>query len=222
MLAILLICMQDWSLISDNTWSLEQGEEVIQSTFTESSESRREAARFYVVMFSAEWCQPCQQYKQSGKLKHLQDRFPVSVVDIDEQRQWRSKVPSVPTFWLCDYDSQKKLMSWTGAVDAEIIEAEAKRRSRPRYDDGIMPVPVSYSSQQMSHSEMKALHDRLHGGGSWTWPGDLRSHLETVHGVDLGQAIKTKPVQLQSRGSSCPGNSCPQSQRRGLFGRLRR
>jgi hypothetical protein len=35
----------------------------------------------------------------------------------------------------------------------------------------------------MSHSEMKALHDSLHGGGSWTWPGDLATHLRTTHGV---------------------------------------
>ena len=39
---------------------------------------------------------------------------------------------------------------------------------------------------RMSHSEMKALHDSLHGGGSWTWPGDLATHLATVHGVATG------------------------------------
>jgi len=43
----------------------------------------------------------------------------------------------------------------------------------------------------MSHSEMKALHDRLHGGGSWTWPGDLATHLATTHGVSTGGAPLT-------------------------------
>lgn len=35
----------------------------------------------------------------------------------------------------------------------------------------------------MSHSEMKELHNKLHGGGSWTWPGNLKTHLATFHGV---------------------------------------
>jgi len=35
----------------------------------------------------------------------------------------------------------------------------------------------------MSHAEMVALHNRLHGGGSWTWPGDLATHLRDTHGV---------------------------------------
>lgn len=35
----------------------------------------------------------------------------------------------------------------------------------------------------MSHNEMKELHNKLHGGGSWTWPGNLKTHLATFHGV---------------------------------------
>lgn len=35
----------------------------------------------------------------------------------------------------------------------------------------------------MSHNEMKKLHNELHGGGSWTWPGNLKTHLATHHGV---------------------------------------
>ena len=38
----------------------------------------------------------------------------------------------------------------------------------------------------MSHSEMVAIHNRLHGGGSWTWPGDLATHLVATHGVATG------------------------------------
>jgi thiol-disulfide isomerase/thioredoxin len=234
MLTAILI-LQIWSIQPEpqtNVWSItsdSQREEVIsESAFVDASESRREAARFYTVVFTASWCQPCLQYNQSGKLKHLQDRMPVTVVDIDEQPQWKkgnAKRPAVtrlPTFWLVDYETRQPVQIWVGSTDAEIIEAEAKRRSKPRYDDGIVPVPVSQPVQQMSHSEMKALHDRLHGGGSWSWPGDLREHLETVHGVDLGEGIRSKPVQVQSRGSSCPNGFCPQPQRRGLFGRLRR
>ena len=45
---------------------------------------------------------------------------------------------------------------------------------------------VACEPSRMSHGEMKALHDSLHGGGSWTWPGDLATHLATTHGVSTG------------------------------------
>jgi hypothetical protein len=55
----------------------------------------------------------------------------------------------------------------------------------------------------MSHSDMVALHNQLHGGrGQWTWPGDLATHLATVHGVTAGgqQPVSGSffPVQRQS------------------------
>jgi len=63
---------------------------------------------------------------------------------------------------------------------------------------------------RMSHSEMVAIHNRLHGGNtSWTWPGgtteSLRSHLATTHGVSTGGAPLTGaifPVSGQSGISS--------------------
>lgn len=74
----------------------------------------------------------------------------------------------------------------------------------------------------MSHSEMVALHNRLHGGGSWTWPGDLASHLQTTHGVSTVKAATTATrtaVRYQQQ-SSCPGGRCPvpTQRRRGSFG----
>jgi hypothetical protein len=91
---------------------------------------------------------------------------------------------------------------------------------------------------RMSHGEMKALHDSLHGGGSWTWPGDLATHLATTHGVSTGGNEPVSgsffPVQRQSTvlnsrstvrsfswgsrfvgrsrttsGKSCPSGRCP-------------
>ncbi len=53
----------------------------------------------------------------------------------------------------------------------------------------------------MSHSEMKALHDQLHGGGSWTWPGNLATHLATTHGVSTGGAPLTGAI-FQVHGQS--------------------
>ena len=48
------------------------------------------------------------------------------------------------------------------------------------------PVPrkeVIRTVVRRSHSDLVRLHNQLHGGGSWTWPGDLETHLRTVHRV---------------------------------------
>lgn len=35
----------------------------------------------------------------------------------------------------------------------------------------------------VSHSDLVSIHNDLHGGGNWTWPGDLSEHLRNDHGV---------------------------------------
>jgi len=52
-----------------------------------------------------------------------------------------------------------------------------------------------------SHAEMVLMHNQLHGGGYWTWPGDLATHLATTHGVVTGGEPLTGaifPVYRQS------------------------
>jgi hypothetical protein len=48
------------------------------------------------------------------------------------------------------------------------------------------PIQVIQAPAAMSYSDMVSLHNRLHGGGSWTWPGDLSQHLQQAHGVSTG------------------------------------
>lgn len=77
----------------------------------------------------------------------------------------------------------------------------------------------------MSHSEMVATHNRLHGGGQWTWPGDLATHLRTTHGVSTTASVpvKSQPVRVQ-QSVSCPTGGCPtnrvQRRRGGFLGGL--
>lgn len=60
-------------------------------------------------------------------------------------------------------------------------------------------------SSVMSHSDMVAMHNELHGGGNWTWPGDLATHLQRDHGVQTdgvpfnpsGDAIAGQPVLIR-------------------------
>lgn len=54
---------------------------------------------FYVVMFTATWCGPCRNYKDSGKLAQLEQSIKVRQVDIDvDQTYYNGRVPR---FWLC-------------------------------------------------------------------------------------------------------------------------
>jgi len=75
----------------------------------------------------------------------------------------------------------------------------------------------------LSHDEMVKLHNTLHGGGQWTWPGDLAEHLQTTHGVSLttgGQPVTGSFFPLQ--GKSAVFNTSPVvrsfPQRQGFFG----
>jgi hypothetical protein len=95
--------------------------------------------------------------------------------------------------------------------------------------------PVQKSvSVPMSHSEMVATHNRLHGGGSWTWPGDLATHLRNVHGVSTTKTVTTnttqqtkpttkyvQPATIQ-RSSGCPNGVCPTYRGYGRSRRSRR
>lgn len=83
----------------------------------------------------------------------------------------------------------------------------------------------------VSQPDLVSIHNQLRGGGQWTWPGDLATHLRTVHGVDpngipanhgTGQvASQRSSVRLISRGpprgwrtnyqarTACPTGGCP-------------
>ena len=95
----------------------------------------------------------------------------------------------------------------------------------------LLPKTAAYRTAFWTHDDMVAKHNELHGGGSWTWPGDLATHLATVHGVDANGMDKNNaqnPVtskqyavrsvsrgifgRVRSRNSyrkSCPAGGCP-------------
>ena len=95
----------------------------------------------------------------------------------------------------------------------------------------LLPKLSAYRTAFWTHEQMVAKHNELHGGGSWSWPGDLARHLATVHGVEtngMDQANAQNPVtskqyairsvsrgifgRVRSRNSyrqSCPAGGCP-------------
>ena len=95
----------------------------------------------------------------------------------------------------------------------------------------LLPKTTEYRTAFWTHDEMVAKHNELHGGGSWSWPGDLATHLATAHGVetngmdksDASRTVTSKQYafrsvprgffgRFRSRNSyrkSCPAGGCP-------------
>jgi hypothetical protein len=75
----------------------------------------------------------------------------------------------------------------------------------------------------VSHSDLVSLHNQLHGGGQWTWPGDLATHLRESHGVQTGgQPVGAIfPVQRHSAIVSARTTFRPVSQGSRFVGRSR-
>ena len=95
----------------------------------------------------------------------------------------------------------------------------------------LLPKLSAYRTAFWTHEQMVAKHNEMHGGGSWSWPGDLARHLATVHGVEtngMDQANAQNPItgkqyairsvsrgifgRVRSRNSyrqSCPAGGCP-------------
>ena len=130
-------------------------------------------ADHYVVMFTASWCGPCQAYKNSEKFTKLKARFPVTVVDVGVDRHWTKHVSTVPTFWLARRSDRKVLTRYTGSTDVSIFLAEVNKLTKPQVRKLLH-----------SHAELVKIHNALHGGGSWSWLGDLETHLWQVHNVE--------------------------------------
>lgn len=77
--------------------------------------------------------------------------------------------------------------------------------------------PSSAVSSKMSHNEMVALHNSLHGPGEWTWPGDLETHLRETHGVSTAStalsSVKFMSSSVSRPVSNCPNGVCPTRRR---------
>ena len=140
-------------------------------------------AGHYVVVFGAAWCAPCQRMKANTVPALRKAGIVVRQMDIDTDaihKTWR--ISSVPVTWIVDPATRQPVKRFVGYVSSETVLREMRHVSA-----GVTRTKtvVRESRQTMSHSDMVRLHNQLHGGGQWTWPGDLRTHLRTTHGVHV-------------------------------------
>ena len=118
-------------------------------------------------------CPPCERLKRDIEAGVFEG------IEIRKASSWPSMkgYPSVrfrnstKTGWLSvsGYDNSTRLFLLKTLLPAKVPEQSST-----------ISLPTVH---RLSFQAQVELHNRLHGGGSWTWPGNLTQHLRTVHGV---------------------------------------
>lgn len=121
-------------------------------------------------------CPPCDQLKAdiaAGKLDEFQVIVDSAGTGLKTARPAiRFAWPDSATGYGARYEWGPSTLAW---LRANLLEPKA----------AIVTVSRPRAKPAASHNDLVAMHNRLHGGGQWTWPGDLATHLQRTHGVNL-------------------------------------
>ena len=84
-----------------------------------------------LVMFTADWCKPCQQWKRDHMPK-VEEEMPVELVDITKTPETRrarviegqrvEAISRIPTFWLIKRGEKKPSRVWVGGRTLEQVQ----------------------------------------------------------------------------------------------------
>lgn len=130
-----------------------------------------ETVKPILYVSTIKFCSPCARLKKDIEAGKFND-FDVRFLDDDT---WTQGFPVIR------WKEDGKWMYFTNdkgknrGYDKNILE-DLKQR---------FGINQTTSAQTHQHSDLVQLHNDLHGGGNWTWPGDLTTHLRQEHGVEL-------------------------------------
>lgn len=149
----------------------------------------------HLEQWTAKWCKFCPAAKVNAEAAAKRLGIKLVMIDYDLNRQHVAvcKIESLPTLAIVRDGKSRRRLKNVQSVDAIVAAVEAVRAEKYASVQGAVEPPV-----QMSHAEMVALHNSLHGPGSWNWPGDLAEHLRDVHGIDTGTAVASNPQVYRS------------------------
>lgn len=136
---------------------------------------------YYLCFYSASWCTFCHAFERSDEYARIKAVYGVTTVDYDTcPREWKAGMGRIPALQLRRVSDRKLIRQWIGRVTLQQID-------EARHTPPAQPVPVNNGVTQ---AELIRIHDSIHNQQSglnttWHWPGNLREHLRTVHGVAL-------------------------------------
>jgi len=158
---------------------------------TTNSQPETTAAVRLFVTYSTGYCPPC------NVLKKAIERGDLAGFEIESCGDFYG-IKSYPAIRWDDDSSpsgKKVLYGWSDSYSVWLRKA-------------LLPVVANESNINpvVSHESLVEIHNQIHGGGQWSWPGDLATHLRTKHGVHVNEldqnyrasAINSPRVSLRS------------------------
>ena len=92
-----------------------------------------------LVMFTADWCKPCQQWKRDHMPK-VREEMPVELVDITKAPETRrarviegqrvEAISRIPTFWLIKRGQKKPSKVWVGGRTLQQVQQVVREVSK--------------------------------------------------------------------------------------------
>lgn len=128
------------SSASADDWKFELVQDT-EPTFTLVQSPKVDKPDEYIIMFTAEWCGPCQNWKRGQNRKTIEAKYgPTTLVDMDKSPEWgkaRGNLPAVtryPTFWLTRRSNMtaKPIKVWVGGLSLQDIEVALKAPVAPQ------------------------------------------------------------------------------------------
>jgi thiol-disulfide isomerase/thioredoxin len=156
------------------------------------------------IVAGASWCGPCKEGEAERKAAGLVAGKDYEYFDVDSDPTLKAKysVVNLPALILLENGKvvthhtglvgmTRKLGDWIGkplpaGTGANLVGGKpsvpAASRDIPKISSYLSsPIPGSSLARQYPYTSRSVVR---YGGSTWTWPGNLRSHLASAHGIN--------------------------------------